>query len=274
LKIVRPKRPRWLLAAGIVAVGSWSFFLFSSSRRVWSPRSAEGVAFGIAAAMLVFIQVLYPLRRRLGAFPFGTIQRWLQFHIYGGLLACWFVLIHAGFRVPSGFVGWTLVGLAAWGAATGLIGVWLQKWIPAMMSSGLSVVAVFDRIPGLVDGLRKESAALAAGSSEIFERFYADEVRPALTAVTTSWDYLLDVQGGRDRRLAPFGRMLPYLAETERERLADLKAIFAEKLELDAQYSLLRILRVWTVFHVPPTVLLVGLIFFHIAVNVHYWWRP
>ena len=117
-------------------------------------------------------------------------------------------------------IGWALLVLSAWSTGTGLVGVWLQKWIPAMIASGLNALAVFDRIPGLVETLRTESASLAAGSSEMFERFYSEEVEPALAGVQTSWDYLLDVQGGRERRLAPFNRMAPFLAEAERERLA------------------------------------------------------
>jgi len=272
LKIARPKRPIWLLVFGGAAAAGLLVFVFFGKAHVWSPGRAPGLAFGIAAALFVFTQVLYPFRRAVGGFPFGTAQRWLQFHIYGGLLTFLFVLIHEGFRAPAGFVGWALLALSFWATATGLVGVWLQKWIPAMIASGLTVLAVFDRIPELVEALRTESATLATGSSEMFERFYSEEVEPALAGVNTSWDYLFDVQGGRERRLARFNRVVPFLGEAERERLADLRAIFTEKLELDAQYSLLRVLRLWSAFHVPPAVLFVALILYHVVVNVHYWW--
>lgn len=271
MKVARPKRPAWLLVSIALAAASVLLFVWIDSRRIWSPGGTAGVAFGIAAALLVFVQALYPFRRLFAAFPFGTAQRWLQFHIYGGALGFVFVLIHEGFRAPAGFVGWALLVLSVWSTATGLAGVWLQKWIPAMIASGLNALAVFDRIPGLVETLRTESASLAAGSSEMFERFYSEEVEPALAGINTSWDYLVDIQGGRERRLAPFDRMAPFLEEAERERLAGLRAIFTEKLELDAQYSLLRILRLWSAFHVPPAVLFVALIVYHAAVN--YYWR-
>ncbi|HYK41673.1 MAG TPA: hypothetical protein VE007_04730 [Thermoanaerobaculia bacterium] len=274
MKVARPKRPAWLFTTIAVAAAGILFFVWSGSRRVWSPGDAAGMAFGIAAALLVFVQALYPFRRRFAAYPFGTAQRWLQFHIYGGAVGFVFVLVHEGFRAPAGFLGWALLLLSAWSTATGLAGVWLQKWIPAMISSGLNVLAVFDRIPELVETLRSESATLAAGSSEMFERFYSEEIEPALAGVNTSWDYLLDVQGGRERRLAPFNRMAPFLAETERERLAGLRAIFNEKLELDAQYSLLRILRLWSAVHVPPAVLFVALILYHAGVSLYYWRAP
>ena len=147
---------------------------------------------------------------------------------------------------------------------SGLAGVWLQKWVPAMMASGLSVEALLERIPELIEKLRGEAAALIQGSSEMLDRFYREDVEPALAGVDASWDYLVDVRGGRERRLEPFIRLTPFLAEAERPKLEDLKVIFSEKLELDAQYSLQRILRGWVVFHVPPSVLLFGLMLFHV----------
>ena len=138
------------------------------------------------------------------------------------------------------------------------------------MASGLGVEAIFERIPELVGKLHGEAAALVEGSSEILERFYRDDVEPALAGINVSWEYLLDVHRGRDRRLAPFVRLTPHLPEAERPRLEDLKTLFTEKLELDAQYSLQRILRAWVVLHVPPALLLLGLMLFHIASNLLY----
>jgi hypothetical protein len=78
------------------------------------------------------------------------------------------------------------------------------------------------------------------------------------------------VRGGRDRRLLSFARISNFLAEDERPKLEDLKTIFIEKLELDAQYSVQRALRMWTLLHVPPAALLLGLVIIHIAVVLLY----
>lgn len=258
------------LAVGAAGV---AFYLAMSSRRTWAPGRPAGILFGITAATIVAIQALYPFRRSLAPFILGSAQNWLQFHIYGGVLGLLFVLIHSGFRSPAGPLGWMLLLVFSWATLSGLIGVWLQKWIPAKMASGLDVVAVFDRIPELVGNLAGEAAKLIEGSSEMLERFYREDLAPSLAGVTASWEYLLDVRGGRERRLAPFSRMSPFLAEDERPRLEELKIIYIQKLELDAQYSLYRLLRIWRGFHVPISVLLVGLIGFHVAMNLYYWWK-
>src|SRR5262249_10128482 len=155
MKPLAPKKPIWFTVSVGVGVLSLAVAIWLRSRRAWDPGSIRsGLGFGIAAAALILSQVLYPLRRRLLAFPFGTAQRWVQFHIYGGVLAFFFVLIHQGFRWPSGTMGWILLVLIFWATFSGLVGVWLEKWIPAMIASGLQVEAIFERIPELIAKLR------------------------------------------------------------------------------------------------------------------------
>jgi hypothetical protein len=269
--VLLPKRPAWLV--GTTAIGAVALFLYGILAFLGPWRAGRGpsLVFGIAAALIVLFQATYPLRRRMLAFPLGNAQRWLQLHVYGGALGFLFVLIHEGFRLPGGVMGWALLVLSAWAAISGLIGVWLQKWIP-VASGGLEVEALFERIPELLANLQKEAAALVAGSSEVFERFYREDISQALAGVQGSWGYLLDVRSGRDRRLAVFDRMSGFLEEAERPRLQDLRAVVTEKLELDAQFSLQRVLKTWTLVHVPPSAALLGLMLFHAGTNVYYLW--
>ena len=270
MQFLAPKKPAWFIASVVIGGASLLVYAGLSIRRPWSPGHGASLVFGAVAGLLVLVQALYPARRRLFGFPFGNSQRWTQFHIYGGALAFLYILIHEGFRWPSGTMGWLLLVLAFWTTASGLAGVWLQKWVPVVMASGLSVEALFERIPELIEQLQQEAASLVEGSSEMLERFYREDVQPALAGVSPSLDFLVDVRGGRERRLAPFVRMTPFLEEQERPRLEDLKTIFTEKLELDAQYSLQKILRTWSVIHVPPSILLLGLILFHVWTGLSY----
>ena len=161
MSVLRPKKPAWLFASTAVALLALAAFLLLVERRPWDPARAGGLIFGIAASLLYTIEILYPLRRRLLGFPFGNAQGWIQFHIWGGCLGFWFVLIHEGFRWPSGTMGWLLLVLSVWATLSGLGGVWLQKWIPAALSTGLQVEALFDRIPELLNRLRDEADGLA-----------------------------------------------------------------------------------------------------------------
>ena len=261
---LRPKRREWFIGSTGFGAVSLALFAILAWRAPWSPGRFWGLTFGTVAATIFFVDGLYPLRRRLMGWPFGNAQRWLQFHLYGGALAFLFVLIHVGFALPHGQFGWWLFLLTLWTTATGLAGVWLQKWVPTVLASQLNIEAIYDRIPELAGRLQAEADVIVRGSSEVLERFYSGEVRSSLAGIAPSWSYLADIRGGQERRLAPLRNMAQYLSEGEQDRLKDLEAIVTEKLELDAHYSLQRALRLWLPLHLFPAMALLGLVAVHI----------
>lgn len=260
---LRPKQPVNLLLTAAVSAILVVAYLVSAYVSPWSPKRGLGLVFGFLAALLFVFEMLYPARRPK-ARPFFTARNWIQAHVYLGVVAMLAVVIHAGFSWPHGAFGWWLLLLSAWTTATGLLGVGLQKWIPAALAEGLRVEALYERIPELLEKLLAEADALMEDASEVLERFYRSEVRDALSKVRPSWSYLMDVRGGRDRALEPFHRMAQFVDPEEREKLEDLTSLYTEKMELDAHYSLQGILRRWLVLHVPPAGLLMALLLIHV----------
>ena len=260
---LRPKQPGNLLFAAAAAVAMLAAYALAAWLAPWSPKRGLGLVSGTVAALVFVFEMAYPYRRSR-ARPLGTARRWLQAHVYLGALAFLAVLIHAGFHLPGGAMGWALLLLSAWTTASGLVGVWLQKWLPVVMAEGLKVEALYERIPSLVDHLAKEADALVADASDMLERFYVTEVRGRLAAVEPSWTYLVDVRAGRERVLEPFRRMSSYVDPAEKEIVNDLMTIRMEKMDLDVHYTLQGILRRWLVLHVPPAALLMALLAVHI----------
>lgn len=259
-----PKKPAWAVASAVIVAASLILAFVASFFRPLDPGRGVCLWFGIVASVLFVGLALYPARRRALARPFGTAQTWIQMHLWGGFLAAVFVLVHQAFRLPGGTMGWLLFLLTIWVTLSGMLGVFLQKYYPVLLSRNLAVEVLFDRIPELVGRLPGEGDKLVEGTSDVLRGFYQSEVRPALAGIAPSWGYLSDVRGGRERRLAPFARILQFLTEEEQRKLEDLKTIFIEKLELDAHYSVQRALRLWTVLHVPPAGVLMGLLAVHV----------
>jgi hypothetical protein len=268
-EVLRPKVPRNLHATVAASFVALALFLFVSWRWAWSPKRGLGLAFGIAAALVYVLEMLYPARRSR-ARPLGTALRHLQAHVYLGAFAFVCVVIHSGLRFPGGTLGWLLLLLSLWTTASGLFGVWLQKWIPAAMAGGLQVEALYERIPELVEGLVAEADSLAAEGSDALDRFYRQEVRDRLGSLSPSWGYLFDVRAGREAALDPFRRMRAYVPQEDKERLEDLASLYTDKLELDAQLRLQGVLRRWLWVHVPPAGLLMGLVVVHVFAWVWY----
>jgi hypothetical protein len=262
-QVLQPKEPRNFTVTAVVCVVLVLVFLGGSFVWPWSPKRGLGLAFGILAALLFVFEMFYPSRRPR-ARPLLTAKNWIQAHIYFGVVAMLAVVIHAGFSWPRGGMGWWLLGLSAWTTLTGLLGVWLQKWIPPSLAEGLRVEALYERIPALIEQLVAEADALMDDASDVLERFYRTEVRARLAKLQPSWTYLLDVRGGRERALEPFQRIGRFVKTEEKEKVEDLMTIFVEKIELDAHYSLQGFLRRWLVLHVPAAGLLMGLLTIHV----------
>ncbi len=265
-----PKQPRWMWGTLTVAVLSMALYVGYAWLRPWQPGRLWGLVFGSLAAAVFFLDALYPLRRRLLSWPLGNAQRWLQFHIYGGFLALLWVLIHVGFNWPSGTLGWWLFGLSLWAVLSGFMGVFLQKWLPTVMTDSLLVEAIYDRIPEMTRRLVDEADKVLSGCSDALNQVYLSEIRPLIAAPAPDWSYVFNLRVGRARRLAPLQDVAPFVADEEQPQLEELTTIVTEKLELDAHYSLQRALKYWIYVHVPPAAILLGLLVVHVfAVIMH-----
>lgn len=268
-QVFQPKSP-WLFKGTLLAsLAMLITFAIASSLRPWSPKRGLGLAFGVLAAALFVFEMLYPARRPR-AVLLGSARSWLQAHVYAGVLGLVAALVHGGLAWPSGRIGFWLLLLALWTTVTGLLGVGLQKWIPASLAEGLRVEAVYERIPALVQELRDQADKLVEGSSDVLDRFYKSEVRTPLGVLQPSWAFLMDVRGGRDRALEPFRRVAQFVEEHEKEKVDDLISLYTEKMELDAHYSLQGLLRRWLVLHVPAAGALIGLLAVHVFGWVFY----
>jgi hypothetical protein len=84
------------------------------------------------------------------------------------------------------------------------------------------------------------------------------------------WSYLLDVRGGGSPELERLRRVTQYLEPADRDRVAELETIARDKLDLDVHLSLQRALRLWLVTHVPPAIVLMGLLVVHLFAVLYF----
>jgi hypothetical protein len=258
----------WLRYSAAVAAASVLAYIVSVQFWAWRAGRTGGLVFGIAASALFVNAGLYPWRRRWRARPLGTAQRWLQLHIYGSVVAMLFVFLHTGFRLPVGTMGWLLLVLSGWTTATGLFGVWLQRVVPILLARRVSVEAIRERIPELVDQLLKEADAVMVGAAAPLAGAYAGSVRPLLTAPKGQLVWLGGVDTAGASAMSVLSGLRPLVTAVDKDRFADLESIVRDKNDLDAQFSLQRLLRVWLVVHVPPAMVLLGLLVVHILAVV------
>jgi hypothetical protein len=237
------------------------------------PGNPFAIGYGIAALALLLVAAAYGVRRRAmrpaTRGKLGSAAAWLRLHVYGAWLFLLLVLMHSGFNWPQGWVTWWLWGLSVWTVASGVVGQLLQRWIPRLLTSGLSVEVHYDRIPELVADVARRAGELAAGSSREVRALY-QRIAPELAEPTRRPIYFLDITGGIQSKLREFKYLRRFLAAEPREELDELENLYRTKLEIDAHYTLQLPLRWWLYLHLPVAMLLVAFTALHLASVIFY----
>lgn len=274
---------RWLFAAPRMAksVAWWRVFIAGATLCLAAPvvelaLGAPGgtgvwtMGYGIAATALGAAALAYTARRRAPRLGPGGSYHWMQLHVYGGTLFVFLVAVHARGRMPAGPLAWGLWASSLWIVGTGLAGVFIQKWVPTSLTSGLMTEVHYDRIPELVRVVRERVELLVAVGDESIRTFYYTNLAGALAEPQTRLIYFVDITGGIKARLRPFDYLRKFLDADDARRLEELRALVRMKLEMDAQYTLQKALRWWVYAHAPVALALVVLVVVHVFAVLYY----
>ena len=254
----------WLAVAVILIA------VYAAGRLVWDTGSGSylSLAFGWAAlALLAAVSALGVRKRALGLasrLRAGRSRAWLSLHLHGGSVFLLLVVLHTDLSRPHGWATSWLLGLSVWTVAGGLVGRGLQRWIPRLMTSGLSSEVLYERIPELVADLRARAEALAGASGAEVRGLYEREIAPQLAAPRRNWRYFVDITGGLQERLRSVRYLRDKLSDEEARRLDELAGLLRAKLELDAHFTLQLALRSWLWLHLPTSMLLWAFLGIHL----------
>src|SRR5438876_5225989 len=82
-----------LLLAAVTGIYFWS-----SAREFPHGGSRVGLMYGTIGYLLILLLAFFGIRKRWYRSRFGTLEQWLQSHIYLGLLAMVILIFHTGGR--------------------------------------------------------------------------------------------------------------------------------------------------------------------------------
>jgi hypothetical protein len=221
-------------------------------------------------AVILFL-CAFNARKRLSMLPLGRASTWLALHVTGGFLTLALFWLHTGNLWPRGFYEQVLAGLFYALNLSGLVGWLMQRVYPRQLSD-TGVEFIYERIPAEVAGLRERAEALVLDctketGSDTLARHYLETLhwffrRPRFFANHALF-------GGRKarawvRRQCDAVRL--YLNEAERSFLDRLAALAERKADVDFHYTAQSLMKRWLLLHVPLTMLVVILVFWHILV--------
>src|SRR5881409_2234794 len=101
--------PLWRRIFLVLLIAAVALFIWQASREYPHGGSTIGIAYGIAGSALILLLAAFGIRKRSYRSTFGTLENWMQSHIYLGLLAAVILLFHTGFRFNDGIAVTTFV---------------------------------------------------------------------------------------------------------------------------------------------------------------------
>jgi hypothetical protein len=265
--ILRSRRAtRWLLTSLLLlALLVASYVRYAGSVPLVHGGTFWGVTYGVLATLLVLLLTAFGLRKRAYRSTWGTLDGWLQAHVYLGLLSVAVVAFHAGFRFRDRVATAAAVALVAV-VATGFVGARLYAALPRRLTRVESNLTV-EEISVELNRLTQAMERLSASRSPLFARIARDLLKTSRPRLLAGWRLLLVAGGGEpepDRE--PLLRQLP---EDEREPMRQVLVLYRQHRELHLrlryQQRYKNLLEAWLYLHVPLTVVLIVLIAVHVA---------
>ena len=236
--------------------------------RTLRPAGTRGLVFGMIGTGMMVAMHLYSVRKRFKrARQLGSIQRWLNWHIYLGIMGPVFIMLHTSFKF-NGLVAisfWSMVAVAL----SGFVGRYLYQQIPRnIRGEQLSLeelrhqLAAFPITVGDRLGLTKGAIARIEELSEIEVKAGSGALRILLHNLGN--DLLLPLTTRRCRRELSLTLDLPRPALNELATIVRQKALLKRRILYWEQ--LRRLFHYWHVIHKPFAVVMYVIMAVHIGI--------
>jgi len=241
----------------------------------FKPGGLWGHGLGVVGSAMILLLLTYSARKRgLVGIRFGRLSRWLDVHIFFGVMGPLLITLHTAFKL-NGIVTVSYVCMMIT-ALSGVFGRYVYMQIPR------------DTRGHALD-LRRAGERLAQVRSELQERFRLDEsalreidryagaraTSPASGARTLFASLGADLaQVGRTRRLRRTLRArksVPRAAVDEVIGLAREQSLLTRRIAI--METMTRLLHYWHVFHRPFAYIMIAIMFLHVGVAVAFGYR-
>jgi predicted membrane channel-forming protein YqfA (hemolysin III family) len=257
----------------VLLIAVVAIYFYNSSREFPHGGSTLGLTYGTIGYALILLLAFFGIRKRWYRSRFGTLEQWLQSHIYLGILALVILLFHTGGRFNDKVAVATLI-LVGIVVLSGIVGAVLYVTIPRLLTeveSELTVAEISDQL----NQLAKQMARIASGHSEPFQRIYNQLIGESLPGWLGGWGLLISRLARKKGKVATdLPQMLALVPKEEEAELRQMLVVSRQRKELLIrmlfQQRYKNILESWLYIHVPFTIALLVFALVHIAAVFFY----
>ena len=257
----------------VLLTGVVGTFIWSTRREFPHGGSLVGLSFGTAGYLLILLLAYYGIRKRAYRSTFGTLEQWLQSHIYLGLLVLVLLSLHTGGRFNDMVAVWTFV-LCVIVVFSGIAGAILFVTVPRLLTEVESNLTV-DEISQQLNQLGRNMARVASGRSAPFIRIYEGLVGESTPGWLAGWRLLFArLRKKTSQTVSDWSKLLALVGKEEQDQLRQMLVLSRQRKELLMrlmyQQRYKNILEFWVYIHVPVTIALIAMGTVHVVAVFYY----
>ena len=235
--------------------------------------SLIGLIFGTAGYLLILLLAYYGIRKRSYRSTFGTMEQWLQSHIYLGILVLVLLVLHTGGRFNDMVAVTTLI-LVAVVILSGIAGAIFFVTVPRLLTEVESNLTV-EEISTQLNQLARNMARLANGRSQAFVRIYDGLMAESTPGWLAGWRLLFSrMRRGPQQSTADWSKLLGLVGKDEQDQLRQMLVFSRQRKELLIrlmyQQRYKNILEFWLYIHVPVTIAVIVFGTVHVVAVFYY----
>jgi len=233
---------------------------------IWKSGGRTGHTLGVTGSTMMVLMLGYSLRKRVSVLRhLGPLARWLDIHIFLGIVGPLLVVLHSAFKVQG------LVALSFWSmiavALSGVFGRYLYLQIPRTRAGEEINLAALERVDAdLGERLRREFRLDDATLQRLESLAGAQGHRAGLLATLAR---MMADDLRRPRRLREFARACPTVPDSIRR---EFERVVREKADARRRIVLWNrvhdLFHYWHVLHKPFAVVMYLFMVVHVAVAV------
>ena len=234
--------------------------------------SRWGLFYGVFGFLLCCLLAFFGIRKRWYRSTFGTVEQWMQSHIYLGIFVLVVLLFHTGGRFNDKVAVTTLL-LVAVVVCSGVLGAILYVTVPRLLTEVESNLTVSE-ISEQLNQLAKQMARIASGRSAPFQRIFEQLLREGRPGWLAGWRLLLARMRRGPAQISDWANLLGLVPKDEQEELRQMLVVSRQRKELLIrliyQQRYKNILEFWLYIHIPFTILLLLFSIVHVVAVFYY----
>jgi hypothetical protein len=231
-----------------------------------------GLVYGTIGFFLCYLLAYFGIRKRSYRSRFGTLEQWLQSHIYLGVLALVILVLHTGGRFNDKIAVTTLI-LVAIVVVSGIAGAVFYVTVPRLLTEVESELTVAE-ISEQINQIAKQMARIASGRSEPFQRIYRQLIEEGTPGWLAGWRLLAARMRHKKAISSDWAPLLRLVPKDEEAELRQMLVVSRQRKELLLrllyQQRYKNVLESWLYVHVPFTVALLVFAIVHVVAVFFY----